>query len=90
MIQENEVILLLLGLGVLIFVLNNRLRLQRFPESKVLIAGFYMLMAGWVLTVLEGFLLEGLLNFIEHMCYASSAVLVAAWCWKVFGREKGR
>ncbi len=90
MIQENEIILLLLGLGVLIFVLSNRLRLQRLPESKTLIAGFYMLMAGWVLTVLEGFLLEGLLNFIEHMCYASSAVLVAAWCWKVFGKEEGR
>jgi hypothetical protein len=90
MIQENEIILLLLGLGVLIFVLSNRLRLQRLPESKTLIAGFYMLMAGWVLTVLEGFLLERLLNFIEHMCYASSAVLVAAWCWKVFGKEEGR
>ena len=91
MIQQNEVILLLLGIGALIFILGNRSRLQFLPRSKTLIAGFYMLLVSWILTVLEGFFLGELLNFIEHMCYACSAVLMAVWCWQVFeknGRQR--
>lgn len=84
-IFENEVVMLLIGVGVLIFILGSRPRLKRLPASKILIVGFYVLLAGWVLTVLEGFFCEGLLDYLEHMCYAVSSVLVAIWCWKVFG-----
>ena len=90
MIQESEVVLLLLGVGVLIFILGNRRRLRRLPASKILIAGFYTLLAGWVLTILEGFFWEELLNFLQHTCYTGSSVLVAIWCWRVFGKEEGR
>jgi len=86
-IQQNEIILLLLGLGALIFILGNRPRLQLLPRSKILISGFYMLLASWILTILEGFLLGELLNFIEHICYAGSAVLMAVWCRQVFGKN---
>ena len=67
MIQQNEVVLLLLGVGVLIFILGNRLRLEHLPASKTIIAGFYMLLAGWIMTILEGFFLEELLNFIDNI-----------------------
>ncbi|MBW1801037.1 MAG: hypothetical protein JRJ85_09945 [Deltaproteobacteria bacterium] len=89
MIQENEIVMLLLGSGVFIFTLLNLPMLKRLQSWKVLIAGFYVLLAGWVLTVLEGFFWEGLLNYLEHMCYAGSALLVAFWCWKVFGSHRG-
>jgi len=89
MIQENEVVTALLGIGVLIFIIANRLQLKRLPASGILIAGFYVLLTGWILTVLEGFFLGKLLNFLEHICYAGSAALVAAWCWKVFGKKEG-
>ena len=84
-IFENEVVMLLLGVGVLTFILGNRARLKQLTASKILIVAFYLLLAGWVLTVLEGFFWEGILNFVEHLCTAVSSVLVAAWCWKVFG-----
>jgi hypothetical protein len=86
-LQQNEVILVVLGVGVLIFILGNRQRLQLLPRSKILIAGFYMLLASWFLTILEGFFWGELLNFIEHICYAGSAVLVAVWCREVFGKR---
>ena len=88
MIHENEIIMLLLGLGVLIFILGNHVQLKRFPASKILMAGFYMLLGGWLLTVLEGFFWEGLLNYLEHMCYAGSSLLIAMWCWKIFKSKK--
>lgn len=87
-IFENEVVMLSLGVGVLIFILGSRARLKHLAESKILITAFCVLLAGWVLTVLEGFFYEWLLNFFEHLCYAVSSVFVAAWCWKVFGKRR--
>ena len=88
MINQNEVILLLLGAGVLVFMLGHQRRLQRFPAAHTLFAGFYILFAGWILTILEAFLLPAVLNLMEHGCYAVSAVLLAVWGWKVFGRTE--
>ena len=83
MIHENEVAMLLLGLGVLVFILANRPRLKRVPRWDILSLGFYVVLAGWVLTVAEGLLYESLLNYFEHISYACSTVLLAVWCWKV-------
>ena len=88
MIEQNEVVMLVLGIGVLIFILGNYSQLKRFPSAKILVVGFSVLLAGWVLTVLEGFYLPGLFNFLEHICYAISTVLLATWTWIVF--RKGR
>ena len=88
MIQENEIILLLLGTGVLIFLLGNRQKLKHIPVWKILIAGFCVILAGWVLTVLEGFFWKELFNLLEHACYAGGSILMAVWCFKVFVNRK--
>jgi len=88
MLQENEIVMLILGLGVLVLLVNNRVQLRRFQSSRRLMLGFYFLLAGWLLTVLEGFFWKGFLNYLEHMCYAIGSLSVASWCWKVFGRGK--
>jgi len=84
MIQANEIITLLLGVGVFIFIFGNRQQLTGSSELKILIFGFYLILAGWIFTVLEGFFWRDFLNFIEHLCYATSSVLIAIWCFKVF------
>ena len=88
MIQENEIVMLIIGLGVFIFVLGNRSQLKRIPYAELLLAGFYMLLAGWILTVVENVIWGEVLNYLEHMCYAVASVLLAAWCWKVFGGKR--
>jgi len=88
MIHENEIIMLLLGVGVLIFILTSRLRLKQIPASNILTAAFYIAFASWVLTVLEGLFWEGFLNYLEHICYAVSSILLAVWCWKTFAAKK--
>ena len=84
MIQENEIITLLLGIGVMIFILANKQKVKRIPAAKILIPGFYVLLAGWVLTILEGLFWRELLNVLEHICYTASSILIAIWCWKIF------
>lgn len=88
MISENEVVTLLLGVGVLVFIGINRMELRRLPESKTLIAAVGMFTAGWMFTILEGFSWEGFLNFLEHGSYAAGSILVAVWSWKLFGRRE--
>ena len=88
MIYENEIVMLLLGFGVLVFILANRAKLKWVQSSNILILGYCILFVAWILTVLEGFFLGDLLNILEHICYAASSILVAIWSWRVFGKRK--
>jgi len=67
MVQENEIVMLIIGLGVLIFLLGNRSQLKRIPFADFLLLAFHALLAGWILTVLEGFFWGELLNYLEHI-----------------------
>ena len=91
MIEDNEIILLILGLGVMIFFGVHRKRMQDIPNRKYFFSAFAVLMAGWVLTVLEGLFWTDTLNLLEHLCYALSSILLTVWCWTVLtgSEEKG-
>ncbi len=88
MIQENEVIMLVLGVGVLIFIISNYARLKPYPSIHILIAGFCFSLLGWSLTVAEGFLLGATLNVAEHLCYLFSVLCIALWLHKAFVAAK--
>ena len=83
MVQENEFVMLVLGIGVFIFALRFRGQIKRIPQGNLFIAGFNIILIGWMLTVLEGFFWKSTLNFLEHFCYSISAILLAIWCWKI-------
>ena len=89
MIQDNEVIMLVLSLGILAFMFINYFNLKRLPSFKILTTAYCIFMAGWALTVLEGFFWNETLNFFEHTCYAIGAVFMAAWFLNVFAKPKG-
>ena len=84
MIEERELITLLTGIAVLVFMLLRRKELEHIPNGALLLSSFAVLVSGWVFTVLEGFTLPTLLNLLEHICYSASTVLLAVWAWKTF------
>ena len=88
MLQQNEIVMFLLGICVLIFTVANRFELKRLPAWKTFIAAFYTIFFSWVMTILEGFFLKEMLNYLEHIGYAISSILLALWCWQVFGSSK--
>jgi hypothetical protein len=96
MIQENELVPLIIGVGVLVFFFAARARLREFPAWTVFAAAFYVYLTGWVFTVLEGLwvgfdaevFLAAFFNMLEHICYAVSSILFALWSWKVFRRSR--
>lgn len=86
MIQQNELITFLVAAGVSLFIILNRRRLGQIPGSSWLFFSYSALFTGWVLTILEGFVLGNLMNFLEHACYMASSLAAAAWCWVVLVR----
>ncbi len=91
MIQENEIVMLSLGLVLFIFVLILRPHLSRIPAWKLLATAYGFMLTAWCLTVLEGFAWPVICNFLEHFCYAVSMVLLAVWCRKLgFTSNGGR
>jgi hypothetical protein len=91
-LQDRQIAVALLGMGVVLFGIWNRRRLRTVPAWPVLWAALCMLVAGWTLAVLAEVLWPAVLNSLEHACYAASSVLMAVWCWMAFigPREKAR
>lgn len=95
-VQQSEMVLLMLGAGVLMFVALNRSRLRSLPFHALLLSAFVALFVGWILTVAESpFQTEPsaavgeVMNALEHLCYAVSSFLLAVWAWHVFVRGRG-
>lgn len=84
-IKANEIINLVLYLGVFMVVLVNFRRLKRIPAFGLLMGALVTLLSGALLTVAEGMFPSQStgytwLNFVEHCVYAGFAVLLALWC----------
>ncbi|MBW1812399.1 MAG: hypothetical protein JRJ39_01645 [Deltaproteobacteria bacterium] len=88
MIQENELILLILGIGVLAFFTMGRVRIKELPRWRMFLLAFTVLVVGWIFTILEGFFWPEVFNLIEHSCYAVNSILLAVWCWWIFTDRK--
>ena len=88
MIQQNELVTLILGMGAMGFFVLGRVRIRELPSWRLFLLSFTALCAGWVLTVLEGFLWPVALNLVEHTCYAVSSILFALWCWRIFSERR--
>jgi len=89
-VEEKELLVLLFGIGVLIFAVANRQRLRKLPAWRVLWASFCAVLAAWTLTVLKALFWPQLLDLLEHLCYAGSAALAAVWCWLAFAAPAER
>lgn len=88
MLQHNELIALLITVGILVLVAVNRSRVKQLPFPATFFTSFLLLFCGCILTNLEEVFLEDILNHAEHFCYAASAGVLAAWCRKVFARPE--
>jgi len=96
-IEEYEVVMLMLSVGVLIFGFVNLPRLRRVERGGFLVGTLAVFSAGVVLTVLESFfvgesptdqIIYQTINLFEHLAYLVSTAMLTLWCWWVFGTRK--
>ncbi|MFW6305458.1 MAG: hypothetical protein ACOC1V_06750 [Candidatus Saliniplasma sp.] len=90
MVEELEVVLLLLGIFVLIFIIANKRLKRDLPHYTLLVSAFLMYLLSWIFTNLENIMLYELLNLLEHTVQLIGTVLIAVWCWKIFGEKEGK
>lgn len=79
MLETTELLTLLMGCGVGIFLVANFRGVMEAGGGDLLCA-FAALLSGWIFGVAEGFVLDGLFNLLEHLCYATSAIFVLSHC----------
>ena len=80
---ENEVIMLFLGIGVLVFSIGYRKKIKKICLWKNLMLGFYFLLIAWIFTVAEGLIFADYFNLAEHICYLLSAILIFIWILRI-------
>lgn len=89
MLREDEVVMLIMGIIVLLFILLNRNYLKKIQSWNILFISYLALLTGWIFTVFEGLFLEKYLNLLEHLAYAVSACMFAVWCWIFTNKIRG-
>lgn len=89
MLEENELIMLILGLAILIRLLTTYERLRKIPHNTSLLLSFVAFFAATVATICEGYLLPEFFNLMEHLLYLISAVLLTFWLRSFFKHFEG-
>ncbi len=82
MIHENELVMLLLSLGVVVFIILKRHKFRQFPGWKLLFSAFLFFAAASVFTVIETFFLNSFFNHMEHICYFMNGLTFLIWCFR--------
>lgn len=83
MVNEYELVVLILAIGILIFIFGKRSNFKRIYDYKTLLGAFYFLFIGFLATVLESFFFNTTFNYLEHVCYVISSILILIWCWRL-------
>ncbi len=83
MAHEDELIGLIFATGIIIFILVKYPNFKKIYAYKMLLFAFYFVFAGFLTTVLEELFLNKTFNYLEHLCYVTSAILITIWSWRL-------
>lgn len=86
----SELIMLALGIGTLLFLYVYRKKVKRIKGWQMLVTGFSFLVASWIFTNLETYILAGPLNFVEHLFNTIGVIIFVIWTLKAIPIIKGR
>ena len=78
--QQSEVVCLFLAVAFAIPA-AILLRMVSVPRSRWFFAAVFFAIGASFFTVLEDVALPNMLNLLEHLSYAASAVFFAGGCW---------
>ncbi len=89
MFQKNEVITLLITVGIGIFFWSNRKSILQLNGWKLLILSFLCYLARMIFTVLEGYIWYDVMNLLEHLSILLFTIFFLLWCWQIgYQKEK--
>ena len=80
MFQESELIRLFLGFATAVILALSWSGLKRLSGYKIFITAYFVLLAGWIFTVVEHVVFPDIFNLLEHGAYVASGILYVLWC----------
>ena len=87
-LAHDELIMLIVSLVVVIQIVASFKFLQWLPQRLLLLCSFGLVTLSAFCTVAESILFPEVLNYIEHLSFMAASILLAVWCWCVFGSKK--
>lgn len=87
MLQESELIRLLLGIAAAIILALSRNGLKRLSGYKTFSVAYFVLLSGWVFTVVEHFAYPDIFNILEHSAYVISGGFYLHWSIRLVRRS---
>jgi len=88
MFQESEIINLVVGIIAVLMFLFFFKKLG-LPRMLFIYIGFFLVLCGCFLTVIEGVFWHDLFNFLEHLCYALSGISFLVGCRAIARHSAG-
>lgn len=82
-LTEKEIIPAIICVGVIIFIVLNRLNFRRVKSSRIILFGFYSLCGYFFFGILEEFFLGYVFNIFQHLSTVGATTFLAFWTWKV-------
>ena len=86
MFEEQELLILILGIGLLVYASFKRSDLASIPYSGIIAVAYLSMLISWALSVLEGYYYPYLLNILEHITCMIGSLLLAIWAWFVLAK----
>ena len=87
-VAHDELIMLIISLVVVIQIAASFKFLRRLPNRFLLLCSFGGVAFSAFFTVAESLFFSEVLNYLEHLSFMTATVLLAIWCWQVFGSKK--
>lgn len=81
MFQENELITFIIVLGIGVFLLANRRRMEPTASDRVLLLSFIFYAMVSVTTLVEGFIFPVWMNIVEHVFILLHTLSFTIWIW---------
>jgi len=80
MFEANEIFVFFISTGILGVTIFLFRKLILISSWRILLAAFILYYLSTIFTIVEGFFLPNLMNFLEHLCRALFPGMVFLWC----------
>lgn len=91
MYQENEIVTLLITLGIGFFFWANRKSIVQVQAWYMLLVSYLFYFVSTCFTVLEGYIWPTALNLLEHLFILLFSIVFLLWCWQIgYRKEKNQ
>ncbi len=85
--QVNEILMLIINLGIIIAIISNNTKLKIIPFYKLLLSSYFIIFFGWISTVVEGIIYPDFFNACEHASYLVFSIMMLVWIGKIIPRR---